>query len=88
MHAARLSGTQVLAALDDASSRVYFAGVDHAFASLQRPLTPETVGAHDIGWLTVFACALDAARRTRRFRAKPRQRSPQRAKRVAKRVRR
>lgn len=61
--ALKLTGQQVIAALDAASGKVYHVGYDDVFQSLRhgKKLTPAAVASHDVGWLTVFALELQSA---------------------------
>jgi hypothetical protein len=69
--AKRLTGRQVLNALEAASAAVYFVGYDDAFQRLRHgaALTPAAVGSHDVGWLTVFAIELQKRATRRRKKA-------------------
>lgn len=54
--AADLPGDRVVAALLRASTKVFYAGIDDAYQTLEQ--TSPVVAAFDAGWLTVFAIEL------------------------------
>lgn len=56
----KLSGRQVMDALETTSGLVYHVGYDDAFQRLRhgKELAASVVGSHDVGWLTVFAVEL------------------------------